>query len=273
MRQLLMITFSLLTVFSLQHVCAEETKAKDDQVAAAQPDFEREARLASEIVDGIMDGDAVMLADGDHEFLSIYTEADEPKGTVIILHGRGFHPDWMDAVQPLRVGLVEEGWSTLSLQMPVLEKTAKYYDYEPIFPASHARIEAAIAYAKEQSDKPVVILAHSCGAHMAMSWIREKSDESIDAYIGAGMGATDFKQPMREPFPLASMKVPVLDVYGTDEYPAVLRMAEERLAMITEAGNAQSAQKTVEGANHYFANKGEEATAVVAEWLNNLTFE
>lgn len=273
MRRLIVVAFSLLVALPMASINAEEAKAAEEQTEQAKPDLEREGRLASEIVDAIMDGDAVMLEDGEHEFLSIYTEADESKGTVIILHGRGFHPDWVDAVQPLRVGLVEEGWSTLSLQMPVLEKTAKYYDYEPIFPASHARIEAAIAYAKEQSDKPVVLLAHSCGAHMAMSWVREKGDEAIDAYIGAGMGATDYKQPMREPFPLASMKVPVLDVYGTEEYPAVLRMAEERSDMITKAGNAQSAQKTVEGANHYFTDKGDEVTAVVVEWLNNVSFE
>jgi hypothetical protein len=28
---------------------------------------------------------------------------------VLIIHGRGFHPDWVDTVQPLRVGLVDYG--------------------------------------------------------------------------------------------------------------------------------------------------------------------
>ena len=41
-------------------------------------DLEREKRLASEIVDSIMDGDAEFLSAGDYEFLAIYTEADEP---------------------------------------------------------------------------------------------------------------------------------------------------------------------------------------------------
>lgn len=235
------------------------------------PDLEREQRLADEMVDSIMDGDAVMLPSSDHEFVGIYTEAEDSKGTVIILHGRGFHPDWMDAIQPIRVGLAEQGWSTLSLQMPVLEKSAKYYDYVPIFPASHERIEAGIKYAKEQSDKPVIIFAHSCGAHMAMSWIREKGDGDIAAYIGAGMGATDYKQYMAEPFPLDSMTVPVLDLYGSDEYPAVAKMAPDRLKLIEKAGNTQSAQKIVEGADHYFTDKGDELTETVLEWLDSLT--
>ena len=92
------------------------------QALASEPDYAREARLADEIVDVILDGDPVWLASGEREFLSIYTEADEPGTAVVILHGRGFHPDWSDTINPLRLGLVERGYSTLSLQMPVLEK-------------------------------------------------------------------------------------------------------------------------------------------------------
>ena len=161
-------------------------------------DLQREKRMADEIVDAILDGDAVFLKAADdtseHEFLSIYTEAaDEPvRGTAIILHGRGFHPDWQDAINPLRVGLTEYGWNTLSVQMPVLEKQSKYYDYVPLFPQAIPRIEAAIAYAREELaanniEGKVVLIAHSCGAHMAMAWAYVDSFESIDAYVGIGM--------------------------------------------------------------------------------------
>jgi hypothetical protein len=44
--------------------------------------------------------------------------------------------------------------------------------------------------------------------------VRKFRDGAIDAYIGIGMRATDYGQPMLEPFPLDGMKVPVLDVYG-----------------------------------------------------------
>lgn len=271
----LIVAFALMSGLPMAQAesTAENTATTANAPASdTKPDLEREQRLADEIVDSIMDGDAVMLEDGDHEFLSIYTEAEDSKGTVIIMHGRGFHPDWMDTIQPLRVGLVEQGWSTLSMQMPVLEKTAKYYDYVPLFAASHARIDAAVKYAKEQSDKPVIVFAHSCGAHMAMSWIGDKGDAEIAAYIGAGMGATDYKQYMAEPFPLDKMKVPVLDIYGSSEYPAVTKMAPERLALMKKAGNEQSKQEVLDGADHYFTDKGEELTNAVAEWLNNLKF-
>ena len=240
------------------------------QAVASEPDFAREARLADEIVDVILDGDPEWLQADGREFLGIYTEADDSRAGVLILHGRGFHPDWADTVNPLRVGLVEHGYSTLSLQMPVLEKDAKYYDYIPIFHHAHARIEAGIKFLRDNGHEKVVLLAHSCGAHMAMDWIGAKNDKSIDAYVGLGMGATDFRQPMHQTFPLDRMHVPILDLYGADEFPAVIRLAPSRKQMIEGAGNPKSRQLVLPDANHYFTDQGEPLVAAVADWLDQL---
>lgn len=237
---------------------------------AIEPDLEREQRLADEIVDTILDGDAKWLEADGRKFLSIFTEAEKSHGAVIILHGRGFHPDWVDTVNPLRVGLVEHGWTTLSLQMPVLEKHAKYYDYIPIFSASFARIESGIRFLRESGFKKIVLIAHSCGVHMAMAWVKHNTSGAIDAFVGLGMGATDYKQPMIEPFPLDRITVPVLDMYGSNDYPAVIRMAPERKAAIEKAAIAQSRQIVLPGADHYFTDKGDELTSAVAKWLVGL---
>ena len=264
--QKLFIMLLLCSGFMLQPTFAESI--------SGQPDLAREKRMAVEVEDAILDGEVVYLKDGDHEFMAIDTETEgDSKGTVIILHGRGYHPNWEATVYPLRTQLPAEGWRTLSLQMPVLEKSAKYYDYIPVFPLASPRIEAGITYLKEQGVKNIILLAHSCGAHMAMEWIRGKEgkvDDFITAYIGAGMGATDYKQPMEQPFPLTKMKIPVLDVYGEKEYPAVLRMAPGRLAMIKKAGNKKSKQIVIPKADHYFTDKGDELVMPIVEWLNSL---
>ena len=236
----------------------------------AVPDYARETRLADQIVDMILDGDPIWLEANRREFLGIYTEADDNDTAVLILHGRGFHPDWADAVNPLRVGLVEHGYSTLSLQMPVLEKEAKYYDYIPIFGYAHARIEAGLRYLRAAGHRRVILLSHSCGVHMAMDWIRERGDASIDGFIGLGMGATDYGQPMPRPFPLETMRVPVLDLYGADEFPAVIRGAASRMTMIETAANAHSQQQVLPGADHYFTDFGDALVTAVAGWLQRL---
>lgn len=243
-------------------------------VAHAQrvPDLDREQRMVDEIVDVIFDGDPIELSDGDREFLAIFMEADEPNGTVIIAHGRGYHADWESVVNPLRVGLVDEGWNTLSIQLPVLEKSAKYFDYVDIFDTAAPRFEAAIEFAKDQGGK-VVLLAHSCGSHMAQRWIKNQPESSLasfDAYVGIGMGATDYKQPMVEPFQLDKMPMPVLDLYGGEDFPAVIRKAPERLAMLKKAANPKSAQVVVDGAEHYFKSHKPELVDAVSDWLETL---
>jgi hypothetical protein len=238
---------------------------------AIASDLEREQRLASEIVDAIFDGEPMMLDADGQEFLAIYTEAEgEPKGGVVIMHGRGYHPDWVDVANPLRVGLAAQGWNTLSIQMPVLEKAAKYYDYVHVFPESYPRIEAAIEHLRQNGSQRVVLIAHSCSVHMSLAWINEVGDQAIDGYVGVGMGATDYQQPMLEDFPLADMSVPVLDIYGADEYPAVKRKAPERLAAMQKAGNPRSAQVVVPAADHYFKGRGQQLLEAVSDWLDGL---
>ncbi len=257
------------TLFKLFFLCLLATS---HTVSAS--DLAREQRIHEQIVDAIFDGEPITLETADHNFLAIHmqSEAEEKRGAAIILHGRGLHPNQSNVVHPLRIGLTERGWDTLALQMPVLDKEAKYYDYVAIFPEAYPRLEAAIQYLREQGIERIVLIAHSCGAHMAMNWIDKVGDSAIDAYVGIGMGATDYKQPMRNPFPLAQMKVPLLDVYASQDYPAVLRMAPERKAMLDKAGNKQSAQRVVKGADHYYGGHNEVLVETVGKWLDGLRF-
>lgn len=235
-------------------------------------DLAREKRLHDEIVDSIMDGDPVQLKANKHSFLAIHMESaiEKRKGGVIILHGRGLHPNWETVVQPLRITLPEHGWETLSLQMPVLPKDTKYYDYVPIFPEASPRIDAAIQYLKQQGLNNIILIAHSCGAHMAMHWLEEKSDKELTAYVGIGTGATDYKQPMQRSFPYAKMTVPVLDIYGSKDYKAVINLAPQRLKLIKKAGHPQSKQQMITGADHYYAKGSAEMIKAISDWLNNL---
>ena len=50
-------------------------------------DLAKEKRWADQVVDGIIDGDAVWLNDGKSNFLGIFTEAEEDKGrAVVVMH-------------------------------------------------------------------------------------------------------------------------------------------------------------------------------------------
>ena len=235
-------------------------------------DLQREKRMADEIVDSILDGEPVYLSTGKNKFLSFYMESDvsKPKGGVIIMHGRGYHPDWKDVAHPLRIGLPELGWHTLSIQMPVLAKDAKYYDYVPLFPESFPRIESAIKFLKEKNINNIVLIAHSCSVHMSMAWLEKTGGKNINAYIGMGMGATDLKQYMSKPFSLDKLNIPVLDIYGSNDYRAVTKAAPARLKMIRATGVSQSDQRIINNADHYFTDRGDDLLKEINNWLNTL---
>lgn len=246
---------------------------------AAGPDLAREERLRSQIVDTILDGDPIDLQTIDGErFFGIAAEHDpagQGQGTVIVLHGRGVHPDTLEVVQPLRVGLTERGWNTLSIQLPVLAKQAKYLDYVGIFPAAVPRIDAAIAAAREMSPAGrIVVIAHSCGAHMMQHWMHVRGREAIsllDGFVGIGMGATDLGQKMVEPFALDKVSAPVLDIYAEWDFPAVRRLAPERWAAMQRGGNPLNAQKIVPDAEHYFVDRDGPLVDAIAGWLERLS--
>jgi uncharacterized protein DUF3530 len=235
-------------------------------------DLAKEQRMREQVVDYVMDGEVVFLKDGTHDFLSIYMLADaQPaKGTVIILHGRGFHPNWPKLVYPLRSGLPEHGWNTLSIQLPVLNNQASFYDYLKILPESHPRIEAAIHYLKQKKITNIIMLAHSCGVYMGFDWLHKNPQGGISAFIGVSMGPTDTGQPMLEPFALEDIKIPVLDIRGENDYPAVQINAPRRWARIQQAGNPKSQQRIVKNSGHYYTETSDQLLEEIVEWLNTL---
>lgn len=238
-------------------------------------DVEREQRLKEQALATLFSGEPLTLNANGTDFLTLETEAefDSSKGAVILLHGRGLDPNSEHVVGPLRETLAENGWHTLSIQLPVLEKGKKYYDYVEIFPEALPRIDTAVNYLRS-SHKKIVLLAHSCGVHMSMAWMREHlgdhDNSGINAYIGVAMGATDYKQPMREPFPLAEIKIPILDIFGSADYPAVINNAEKRWEEISFAGNKYSKQEKIADADHNFSGYEDVLFEAISEWLNQL---
>lgn len=105
---------------------------------------------------------------------------------------------------------------------------------------------------------------------MVNAWIKAGRFRGADALVGIGMGATDYKQAMIDDFQLDKLTVPILDVYGSEDYAAVHRMREHRLNKIRETGQSGSRQVMVEGADHYFVDKGDELVDVIASWLDSL---
>ncbi len=232
-------------------------------------DFAKEQRWADEIVDSIMDGEAVWLTTGDHEFLSIYTEAeDESTQGMIVVHGTGVHPNWDQVVRPLRVGMTEKGWHTLSVQMPILQNDAEYREYTPLYPQIPARLQVAEQYLLDQGVTEIVIAAHSQGATMAAYYLAHQPSRA-KAFIAIGMPAQHSDDPkaiaVSAATSLRSIRIPVLDLYGSADLPSVSESVGIRKS--ASIRNAAYVQQEIAGADHFFEGKDEPLLETVNRWL------
>jgi len=230
-------------------------------------DLAKEQRWADQVVDAILDGDAVWLNDGKSEFLSIYTEAEDNKDkAVIVMHGTGIHPDWPQVVQPLRVGLIESGWNTLSIQMPVLANEAEYAEYAPLYAEVPPRIDAALDYLVAQGMKTIVLVGHSQGAAMAAYYL-SISDKPIDGFVAIGMASFDDDKAMNSFISLEQIKQPVFDLYGEEDLENIMANASGRAAAAKKAGNKKFTQSKIPG-NHFFDGQEDALVETVSSWLS-----
>jgi len=238
-------------------------------VPVAAADLEREARIAAEIADAILDGEITRLRAGEVEFLAIDTPARsaESKGGVVLLHGRGAHPDWNEVVHPLRVQLPAAGWRTLSIQLPVAAADAPSDAYAALIPEAAPRIAAAVAYLREQKVEPIMLVAHSLGGRMAAAYLAETPDAPVRAFVAVGLSA-DPKQPDAGTLgALSKVRVPTLDLYGSRDLDTVLGSVEQRRQAARRAGNAGYEQREVAGADHFFRGLDDGLVSEVAGWL------
>ncbi|MCK4675788.1 MAG: alpha/beta fold hydrolase [Gammaproteobacteria bacterium] len=232
-------------------------------------DLAKEKRWASQVVDAIMDGEAVWLNDGKHDFLGIYTEAEENKGrAVIVMHGTGIHPDWQQVIQPLRVGLTEHNWNTLSIQMPILANDAEYIDYAPLYDEVAPRIDAAIRYLKDSGSKDIVLIGHSQGSSMTAYYL-STSKQDVKGFVAIGIAAFAEDARMNSIRALEKIHVPVLDLYGNEDLDNIMASVKSRVSAAKKAGNKNYTQIKITG-NHFFDGNEDAMVKTVAEWLGKL---
>jgi predicted alpha/beta-hydrolase family hydrolase len=211
--------------------------------AAREPDYAREKRWAEEISPAILVGDPVYLAQKNgHKFLAIWAPNAKAVAGVVVVHGLGVHPDW-GLINPLRSQLAEQGYATLSVQMPVLMAEMKADAYAPLFPEAAERLATAVAFLRGKGLKKVAIVSHSLGSRMVNHFLNHAADARIDTWVSIGIPSGEYTRP-------ETFGAPVLDLYGEKDFPAVLEHAGQRAAAIR--GIRGSAQVEVPGADHFF---------------------
>jgi alpha/beta superfamily hydrolase len=228
----------------------------DALAAAGVADYAREKKWADEVVPGLVVGDPVYLQTprGHHKFLTLFTPAAGTDKAAIVVHGLGIHPDW-GMVGTLRTELSDRGFTTLSIQMPILAADAQGDAYPPTFPEAAERIAEAVAFLKGKGYKQIAIVSHSMGSRMSHVYVSGKPDPAVKSWASLGISVGDY----------TALKLPILDLYGDNDLPPVLANAARRKQSFAAA---DSRQVKIGRADHFFTGREGEMVETVADFLN-----
>jgi pimeloyl-ACP methyl ester carboxylesterase len=242
--------------------------------AASTSNLERERNWAEQIGDFLVAGEAVRLEARGVQFLALYTPPTESKNArraVILLHGRGVHPAW-GFIDTLRVDLAEDGWHTLSLQLPILDQDVRLAEYAKTFPEAFERIQAGIRFLQQKGIRDIVLIGHSSGAMTAAAFAAEHAQPAVKGLAVIGYtsepAASRYMQPE---LMLQKIRIPVLDIFGSEDLPLVLNTVNARAEAAKKTGNAAYLQTRVKGANHFFTDRYPDLRARLKDWLDKTT--
>jgi len=228
-------------------------------VAAAQ-DYDREKRWSDQILPALMVGEAMWLEQKEgHKFLTLYTEAKNARGAVILAHGRGWSPDY-ELYGMLRTKIAEAGYTSLAIQLPVLGGGAKIGDYIPTYPDAAERFQLAADFLKAKGYKNIAIVSHSLGATMANQYLINTNDTTVKAWVFIGI-INGLEEMFR-------IKIPVLDVFGSKDWEITQVGAYERKKQIMKIKGSD--QIVVPEALHFFEGRADDLTKIIVTFLDQV---
>lgn len=223
-------------------------------------DYDREKNWADQIIPQIIVGDPVWIEQSNgHKFLGIYTEAEKPRGAIIVAHGRGWNPDF-ELYGMLRVLLAESGYTTLSIQLPVLGGGAKVGDYIPTYPEAFHRFDKASEYLSELGYTDISIVSHSLGATMANHYLITVDETLVNSWVFISI-----LNGLQEMF---RIKIPVMDVFASDDWEITVVGGYERKQQIVKVPGSR--QVIIQNALHFFERREETLVKEIVEFLDSI---
>lgn len=230
--------------------------------ATAQPrsDAAREQRYAEQIVASLVVGDAVWLTTATGgRFLGLLADAPKPKAAVLLAHGPGLHADH-GITGELRMALHDRGYTTLSLQMPVL--AAEVDDgakYQELFPEAAQRIAAGVRLLQDKGFGRVAVVSHAMGSGMTHAYLKRQTQAPLFAWAALSFYG-DFDDEMTK------LGFPVLDIYGASDYRGIRWPARGRKRVL--AGIAGSKQIEVAEGGYFLAGANATVLREVSTFLD-----
>jgi len=232
---------------------------------AQRADYAREQRWADEVVPQLVVGEAVRIEAAGRGFLALLTPgageaaAVAARPALVLVHGVGVHPDH-GVIGELRVRLADAGYTTLSIQMPVLgADVTDGHAYAATFDESTARIAAAGQWLRARGATRLALVSHSMGSWMSNVYFERTPQAPFESWVC--MGITGRLGPM------GANRLPILDLRGEHDLALVRRWLSVSARRLTLDDHPGSTQVEIAGADHHYTGREGELARVIAEFV------
>ena len=249
--------------------CVAAALLLSTRAAAQNADYAREQRWVDEVVPQLVVGDAVRVRAAGRDVLALYTAGAGDAATVaarpaiVLVHGLGVHPDH-GVIGELRTRLADAGFTTLSMQMPVLgADTRDGNDYVKTFDEAAARIAAADAWLRARGAARTVLVSHSMGAWMSNAYFERTPRAPFAGWVC--MGITGRIGAMGDNV------LPILDVRGEHDLELSRRWVSVTARAWTLRAHPGSRQVEIAGADHHYAKREEALATQITTFVLGLT--
>ncbi len=247
--------------------------------AADNQELSREQKIADNLT-RIADADEITgLQALGGRFIGLYKSASsgeiskpgETNGVVILVHGMGAHPDWPDVISPLRKQLAEYGWSTFSIQMPILSPEEPIAEYGNILKIATSRIRSAVDYLHAWEMRPIILLGYGFGATQAASFLASDNSESVAAFVSVSMLSQKFIRPVLDVYKfIGKIGIPILDIYAQNDLDNNRRGIDDRRLAASKNSHVLFQQIEFQQAGHYYLGVENALAAQIHIWLQQI---
>lgn len=187
------------------------------------------------------------LAGGKMPAIYMEEQTGMKQGATVIVHDLGMNPDWPGIVSPLRQGLPEVGWATLSISPSTLQGNKVPTDPEALLKEVNEGLGAALKFLGGKGYQNVALIGLGMGATAGAAYLANNPGHGVAAFIGINMGPSPANLPSLAPAGyLEKIPLPMLDIYGERAAPAVRLDAPARALAAKKSGAAAQASQNID---------------------------
>ncbi len=182
----------------------------------------------------------------------------------LLLHDPAHNADSHAVIRPLRLGLAEAGWDTLSLQLPTPYPGETHQAWLARSPSIAARIRAGLDWLKQQGQLNQVLLAEGGSSAALLQFASQGTPAELQALV---LISPPLEQGSAGLSALGEVKLPLLDVYAERDLAVVRDGADLRRRAAQGSPDTRYRQRMVAGAVADYPGLQDALLATVRSWL------